>query len=69
LSREFEPCAATNHGWVKRVEIDDGDRQDGLSREKREELRQERDILSKGRPLKVALVRAQRATPGLHNTT
>ena len=57
LAREFEPCAATIHGWVKQVEVDDDDRQDGLSSEEREELRhlrrevkqlrQERDILSK----------------------
>ncbi len=57
LAREFEPCAATIHGWVKQVEIDDGDRHDGLSSEERDELRrlrqevkqlrQERDILSK----------------------
>ena len=57
LAREFEPCAATIHGWVKQVEIDDGGRRDGLSSEEREELcnlrrevrqlRQERDILSK----------------------
>jgi len=57
LAREFEPCAATIHGWVRQVEIDDGDRRDGLSSEERDELRrlrqevrqlrQERDILSK----------------------
>lgn len=57
LAREFEPCAATIHGWVKQVEIDDGSRHDGLSSEERNELRhlrrevkqlrQERDILSK----------------------
>jgi len=57
LAREFEPCAATIHGWVKQVEIDDGDRNDGLTSEERNELRrlrqevkqlrQERDILSK----------------------
>ncbi len=57
LAREFEPCAATIHGWVKQVEIDDGDRADGLASEERDELRrlrrevkqlrQERDILSK----------------------
>ena len=57
LAREFEPCAATIHGWVKQVEIDEGDRNDGLTSEEREELlrlrrevrqlRQERDILSK----------------------
>ncbi len=57
LAREFEPCAATIHGWIRQVEIDDGDRNDGLTSEEREELRrlrrevkqlrQERDILSK----------------------
>ena len=57
LAREFEPCAATIHGWVKQIEIDDGDHHDGLSSEERDELRrlrqevkqlrQERDILSK----------------------
>ena len=57
LARDFEPCAATIHGWVKQVEIDEGDRNDGLTSEEREELlrlrrevrqlRQERDILSK----------------------
>ena len=57
LAREFEPCAATIHGWIKQVEIDDGDRSDGLTSEERDELRrlrrevkqlrQERDILSK----------------------
>ena len=57
LARAFEPCAATIHGWVKQVEIDEGDRNDGLTSEEREELlrlrrevrqlRQERDILSK----------------------
>ena len=57
LAREYEPCAATIHGWIKQVEIDDGDRNDGLTSEEREELRrlrreviqlrQERDILSK----------------------
>jgi len=57
LARESEPCAATIHGWVKQIEIDDGGRQDGLSSEEREELRhlrrevrqlrQERDIVSK----------------------
>jgi len=39
LAREFEPCAATIHCWVKQIEIDDGDRHDGLSSEERDELR------------------------------
>ncbi len=57
LAREFEPCVATIHGWVKQVERDDGHRNDGLTSEERDELRrlrkevrqlrQERDILSK----------------------
>ncbi len=57
LAWEFEPCAATIHGWVKQAGIVDGDRHDGLSSQEREELRhlrrevkqlrQERDILSK----------------------
>jgi len=57
LAREFEPCAATIHGWIKQVEINDGDRNDGVTSEERNELRrlrqevkqlrQERDILSK----------------------
>lgn len=57
LAREYEPCAATIHGWVKQAEIDDGDVSVGLTSEERDELRrlrrevkqlrQERDILSK----------------------
>jgi len=57
LAREFEPCAATIHGWVKQVERDGGHRVDGLTSEERDELRrlrkenrqlrQERDILAK----------------------
>lgn len=56
-AQEFEPCAATIHGRVKQVGIDDGDRHDDLTGEERVELwrlrqevkrlRQERDILSK----------------------
>ena len=58
LAREFEPCVATIHGWIKRTELDDGWRDDGLTSEERDELqrlrrenwqlRTERDILSKG---------------------
>ena len=57
LAREFEPCVATIHGWIKQAERDDGHRDDGLTSEERNELRrlrkenrqlrQERDILSK----------------------
>lgn len=39
LAREFEPCAATIHGRVRQIELDAGERQDGLSSEEREELR------------------------------
>ncbi len=57
LAREFEPCSATIHGWVKQAERDSGRRSDGLTSEERDELRrlrrenrqlrQERDILAK----------------------
>ena len=79
LAREYVPCAATIHGWVKQVEIYDGDRDDGVISEERAELRrlrqevrqlrQERDILLKGCPLMAPLVQAQWATLGLYNTT
>ena len=73
LAREFESCAATIHGWVKQVEIDDGGRGDGLSSEERGELRrlrqevkqlcQERDILSKA----AASSAGRWGTPRRHN--
>jgi transposase len=57
LAREFEPCAATIHGWIKQAERDGGRRSDGLTSQEQEELRrlrrenrqlrQERDILAK----------------------
>ena len=57
LAREFEPCVATIHTWIRQAERDDGKRADILSSEERDELRrlrrenkqlrQERDILSK----------------------
>ena len=57
LAQEFEPCAATIHGWIKQADRDNGRRADILSNEERDELRrlrrenkqlrQERDILSK----------------------
>lgn len=56
LAREFEPCVATIHGWIRQGDRDGGRRADILSREERDELvrlrretrqlRQERDILS-----------------------
>ncbi len=39
LAREHEPCAATNHEWVRRAGNDDGDRDDGLTSAERDELR------------------------------
>ena len=57
LAKEFEPCAATIHSWVKQAERDAGHRADVLSSAERDELRrlrrenrqlrQARDILAK----------------------
>ncbi len=57
LAREFEPCAATIHGWVKQADRHGGRAAEGLTTAEREELhrlrkenrqlRQERDILAK----------------------
>lgn len=57
LAREFEPCTATIHGWIKQADRADGHRIDGLTSHERDELRrlrrenrqlrQERDILAK----------------------
>lgn len=57
LAREFEPCTATIHGWVRQSDRDSGHRTDGLTSDEHEELRrlrrenrrlrQERDILAK----------------------
>lgn len=57
LAREYEPCAATIHEWIRQAAVDDGDDPSSLTIEEREELRrlrrevkqlrQERDILSK----------------------
>ena len=57
LAREYEPCAATIHDWVKQAGADDGERDDRLTsaeldelrqlRREAKQLRQERDILSK----------------------
>ena len=79
LAREYEPCAATIHDWIKQAGADGGERDDRLTSAEMEELRQlrkevrqlrqERDILSKGCPLKAPLVQAQWATLGLHKTT
>lgn len=72
LAREFEPCMATIRGWAKQAGLDVGDRSDRLTRAGRDELRalrKDRDILSKGEPLKAPLVQAQWRTPGLHGAT
>ena len=57
LAREFEPSEQTIRNWVKRADLDEGRRSDGLTTEaclellrlKREvkRLRMERDILKK----------------------
>lgn len=57
LAREYEPCAATIHEWVRQAGADDGGDPSSLTSEERDELRQlrrevkqlrqERDILSK----------------------
>src|SRR6056297_3244750 len=57
-AREFEPWVATIHTWTRQAERDGGRRADILNSEERDELRrlrrenkqlrQERDILSKG---------------------
>lgn len=60
LAREFEPCVAMIHGWIRQADRDGGRRADILSSEERnglrrlrrenKQLRQERNILSKGEP-------------------
>ena len=57
LSREFEPTAQTIHNWVKRIDLDEGLRTDGLTSAERDEVRRlrrevkqlkvEREILKK----------------------
>jgi transposase len=60
LAEEFEPSAQTIRNWVKRADLDQGVRSDGLTTAEREELQQlrreikqlklEREILKKPRP-------------------
>jgi transposase len=40
LSREFEPSAQSISNWVRQAERDQGVRQDGLTTDEKEELRQ-----------------------------
>ena len=57
LAREFEPTAESIRNWVKRADLDAGNRTDGLTSDERAELsrlrrenrqlKQEREILSK----------------------
>lgn len=57
LAREFEPTAQTIRNWMKQAELDDGQRQDGLTTNEKQELarlrrenkrlQQEREILKK----------------------
>ena len=57
LAREFEPSAQAIRNWVKQSDLDNGQCQDGLTTDEREELRRlrrevkqlriEREILSK----------------------
>lgn len=57
LAAEFEPTAQTIRNWIKQAEVDNGQRQEGLSRDAKAELarlrkenkqlRLEREILSK----------------------
>jgi len=57
LGRQFEPSAQSIRNWVEQADIEEGRREDGLTKDEREELRrlrrenrrlkQEREILAK----------------------
>jgi transposase len=84
LAREFEPCAHSIRGWIRsadrvRAGASAPGAAVGLSDEEREELRrlrrenrqlrQERDILAKGRQGSRHRSERPLATPGLHRAT
>ena len=79
LARAYEPFAATIHDWVKQAGADGGERDDRLTSAELEELRhlrrevkqlrQERDILSKGCQWLRHWFEKPLATLGLHKTT
>ena len=79
LARELEPCVATIHEWVRQAPVDDGDDPSNLTNEERDELRQlrrevnqlrqERDILSKGCQWLRHWFEKPLATLVLHKTT
>jgi transposase len=57
LAREFEPTAQSIRNWVRRADLDEGRRRDGMTSSERDELRRlrrenrqlrlEREILAK----------------------
>ena len=82
LAREFEPCSHTIRGWLRSAgvaEVGGAIAFDPLSAEEREELRrlrrenqqlrQERDILSKGELMERHWSERHWRTPGLPTTT
>lgn len=40
LAKEFEPSVGSIRAWVRQADLDDGLREDGLTTEEREELRE-----------------------------
>ena len=57
LAREYEPCAATIHEWVRQAVADDGDDSSDLTSAEREELRQ---LRRKVKPLRHPRIRTAR---------
>lgn len=58
LSREFEPSVQAIASWAKRVDLDEGTRDDGLTTDEREELRRLRREVRVLREEKVILSKA-----------